>query len=177
MLDLGDRRFGSVICFPFLTQVAGVPTALVSGTVSVYKNDDWVQSTAGIRLQATFDSPTVTGLNFVRIDMSQAPAFYSTQNDYSVILTAGTVGGLTVAGYPLATFSVENRAALTKVTLVDGIELDDLLTIILATLSGKAVRPGSGSLVQYLKVDGLTTSNDVTVGSEQGVRTARNLYT
>jgi hypothetical protein len=171
MIDLGDRRAGSTVHFPFLTQIGGVPTAATSLAIGVHKNMSGTPTTSGVSLVTAFGSNT--GLYLVKIDLSQS--FYATQNDFSVVITAGNVSGNTLVGYPLATFSVENRAALTTVTLVDGIELQDLLTAVLATLQGKAVP--SGGIVDYLKLDGLTTSNRVTVGSTPGQRTASILFT
>jgi hypothetical protein len=100
--------------FKFSTQKAdGTPIALVDGVVSVYKSNSATQSTEGVTLSADFDS--VTGLNNVKIDLS-SNAFYEVAKDYSVIITAGTVDGVSVVGAVLASFSIENRN--TKANLV-----------------------------------------------------------
>lgn len=94
--------------FKFTTRTtAGVPF-LLAGTpaISVYKANDTTQSTAGITLTADFDS--VTGLNNVLIDLS-ADAFYATAVDYHVVITTGTVNGVSVVGEVVAQFSIENR--------------------------------------------------------------------
>ena len=42
------------------------------------------------------------------IDLS-ADAFYATGEDYSIVITTGTVGGVSVVGYVVGTFSIQNR--------------------------------------------------------------------
>ncbi len=92
---------------------AGVPFALASGAISVYKANGATQSTAGITLSADFDS--VTGLNNVLIDLS-ADAFYAIGNDYQIVITTGTVNSVSVVGEVVATFSIENRFDEVNVT-------------------------------------------------------------
>ena len=92
----------------------GLGTTLTSGVISVYKGSATdSESTAGVILAADFDG--VTGLNNVLIDLS-ADAFYATGQDYSIVLTAGTVDSISVAGYVVATFSIENRFDEVNVT-------------------------------------------------------------
>lgn len=104
----GDVLAGATIRFPFNTVGStGAPTAMAgSPALAVHKDDDAAQSTAGITLNESFDSRT--GLALVEIDTS-ADAFYTTGHDYFVILTAGTVDGVTVVGTVVGCFSIENR--------------------------------------------------------------------
>lgn len=91
----------------FTATAAGVPTTLLgSPVVSVYKGSDVAQSVAGVSLVVDFDG--VTGLNNVLIDLS-ADAFYETGEDYSVVVTTGTVDSVSWVGRVVATFSIENR--------------------------------------------------------------------
>ena len=105
---LGDYTQNyATLNFKFTTRAAtGGPSALTGGAVNVYKANSTTESNAGVVLTADFDG--VTGLNNVLIDLS-ANAFYAVANDYAVVLTAGTVDGVSVAGEVLATFSVQNR--------------------------------------------------------------------
>jgi len=108
MKHLGNLIEDQIIDFTFSTHSAdGTPTSL-AGTpaISVYKANSTTRTTEGVTLTVDFDS--VTGLNHVRIDTS-AHAFYATGNDYSVIITTGTVDGTSVVGTTLAVFSIENR--------------------------------------------------------------------
>jgi len=85
----------------------GLPTVL-AGTpvISVYKANGLTQSTAGITLTVDFDS--VVGLNNVLIDLS-ADAFYAVANDYHIVITTGTVNSVSVIGYVVGEFSIQNR--------------------------------------------------------------------
>jgi hypothetical protein len=84
-----------------------VPTTLIgSPVISVYKANGTTESTAGVTLTVDFDSRT--GAHNVLIDLS-SDAFYSTGNDYQIMLTAGTVDSISVVGYVVGEFSIENR--------------------------------------------------------------------
>jgi hypothetical protein len=109
--------------FKFSTHKAdGTPIALTDGAISVYKANSTTQSTAGITLTADFDS--VTGLNNVLVDLS-ADAFYAVGNDYSVVITAGTVDSVSVVGTVLAHFSIENRCKKSDVVSILGTALTE----------------------------------------------------
>lgn len=105
--DLGDRLDGSTIDFTFHTvNTTGAPTQLAGTPVlSVYKDNNTTQTTTGPTLTVDFDS--VTGFNHVRLALTDA--FYVVNTDYMVVITTGTVGGTSVVGYVLATFSIEKR--------------------------------------------------------------------
>lgn len=94
--------------FKFTTRDGtGLPTTLLgTPALAVYKSNDTTQSTAGITLSVDFD--TITGLNNVKIDLS-ADAFYAIGEDYAVVITAGTVDGVSVVGEVVGHFSIENR--------------------------------------------------------------------
>src|SRR5687768_13858906 len=106
---LGDFDAGAIIDFKFCTVgTTGAPTVL-AGTpgITIYKNNGDVQDSDGITLTPSFDS--VTGMNHVRIDTSADATFYANGNDFQVIISAGTVGGVSVVGYVIAHFSLRNR--------------------------------------------------------------------
>jgi len=120
MKYLGNLTEDQTIDFKFSThQADGTPITL-AGTpapaVKVYKGNATDSETAtGVTLSVDFDG--VTGLHNVNIDTSAA-AFYAVGSDYSVVITVGTVDGVSVVGTVLATFSIENRfmeADLTKI--------------------------------------------------------------
>jgi hypothetical protein len=74
----------------------GAPATL-SGTpaISVYEENNATQITSGITLTADYDS--VTGLNDVAIVASSGNG-YEVGKYYSVVITTGTVGGVSVVG-------------------------------------------------------------------------------
>jgi hypothetical protein len=80
-------------------------TRATNGTVSVYKDNGLVQSTAGITDTEDFDG--LTGVHACTIDLS-SDAFYAIGANYSVVLSAATIDGQTVNA-TLAHFSIENR--------------------------------------------------------------------
>lgn len=106
-MDLGDRLLNTVVDFKFTTVAPPAPTTL-AGTpaLAVYPINSTTEITAGITLTVDFDGRT--GLNHVRIDLS-ASASYTRRQDYCVVITTGTVGGVSAVGYVVATFSIENR--------------------------------------------------------------------
>jgi len=139
------------------TAADGTPTTL-AGTpvVKVYKGSaTGTESTAGITLTVDFDS--VTGLNNVLIDLS-ADAFYATGQDYSIVITTGTVDSVSVVGAVVALFSIENRFGATIIDdWTNGGRLDLLLD---------AVKEATDKLTFTVanKVDSNVQSvNDVTV--------------
>jgi len=109
---LGDFAKGDTVDLKFTTvNTSGVPTSL-AGTpaVSVYKDNDTAESTAGVTLTADFDAKT--GLNHVRITTSSDGTFYSAGSSFQVVISAGTVGGSSVVGYVVGQFSLENRKGI-----------------------------------------------------------------
>lgn len=130
MSYLGDFAKGDTIDLYFTTvNASGVPTTL-SGTpaASVYKNNSTTQSTSGVTLTTDFDG--VTGLNQVRITTNSDGTFYDVDGSFSVVLTTGTVGGSSVVGYVVGSFSLENRKGI----------VDKLLKRDLSALAGEAAR-------------------------------------
>lgn len=110
--------------FKFSTHKADGTPITLAGTpaLSVYKSNSTTQSTAGITLTVDFDS--VTGLHNCKIDLS-ADAFYAAGNDYSVVITTGTVNSISVVGTVLAHFSIENRNIKANMTQIIGSSLTE----------------------------------------------------
>ena len=132
MAYLGDIALGDTIDFKFSTVgTTGAPTTLAgSPVVSAYVGNSTTQITAGITLSVDFDG--VTGLHNVRVVASGANG-YAAQTNVDLVITTGTVGGTSVVGYVVGSFSIENRstqllataAALATVdTVVDAILVD-----------------------------------------------------
>lgn len=116
MIDLGDRRAGVTLRFPFNTNaIAGESiTVGTNGTVKVYKNGS---STTEVTTGATFseDFDGITGVHFAIIDTSADGTFYAEGNDFQVMFQAATIDGKTVNAW-IGTFSLANRAALIPTT-------------------------------------------------------------
>lgn len=112
---LDDYKEDDELNFGFNSYSSGVPFTLAGGVVEVYKKDNAIQSAAGVTLTVDFDS--TTGLHHVKVDLSSDP-FYAIANDYKIVLTAGTIDGVSAAGSILAHFSIENRVANDKLNTV-----------------------------------------------------------
>ncbi len=117
MRHLGNYEANAVIDFKFTTTDGVQPATLSGGVLSVYKADNTTANTASIALTANFDS--ITGLNHVQIDLSNA--FYDTDENYDVVITTGSVGGESVIGYAIASFTVEKGVVNAKLT-ADGLD-------------------------------------------------------
>lgn len=108
MSHRGDYSPGQIVYGKFSTfRPSSGATFTLAGTpaLSVYKDNSTTQSTAGVTLTVDFDG--VTGLHHFAIDTSADGAFYAAGSNYDVVLTAGTVDGVSVAGTPIASFTIE----------------------------------------------------------------------
>src|SRR3990167_5336180 len=107
----GDIALGETIDIKFTTvSTTGAPTTL-AGTpvVSAYPGNSTTELTTGITLTVDFDART--GLHNVR-GVGTSGNGYATATNYALVITTGTVGGTSVVGYVIGTFSIENRSAL-----------------------------------------------------------------
>lgn len=115
-----DRTVGDTFYIAFTTRAfaTGIPTTL-SGTpvVSAYEDASLTQITAGITLGVDHDS--VTGLNMLTIVATGGNGF-ETSKDYQLVITTGTVGGVSVVGEVVGQFSLGLSAA--AVDLANGID-------------------------------------------------------
>lgn len=111
----GDIRLGDTIDLKFTTvDTSGVPTTL-AGTpvVSCYPGNSTTEITAGITLTVDFDART--GMHNVRVAATSGNG-YATATNYECAVTTGTVGGTSVVGYVIGSFSIENRSGLMPTT-------------------------------------------------------------
>ena len=112
---MGDYTVGETLYFLFTTRSfsTGAPTVL-AGTpvVSAYEDDSTTQITAGITLGVDHD--TVVGLNLLTVVATGANG-YEAGKQYHLVITTGTVGGVSVVGEVVADFSLEAEAAFTRV--------------------------------------------------------------
>lgn len=106
----GDFAAGQIVRFRFSTYAnSNAPITLAGGpALAVYKDGGVVESVAGATLTVDFDSRT--GLHLVTVDTAADATFYAGGSDFDVVLTAGTVDSVSVAGTVIGSFSVANRA-------------------------------------------------------------------
>lgn len=117
MSYLGDYLLGSTVSCRFTTvQATGAPTTLSgSPVISCYPSGTTTELTAGVTLTVDYDSRT--GLNNVAVVASGGNA-YAVSTDYDIVITTGTVNSVSVVGYVVGTFSIQNR--FTNVTQIGG---------------------------------------------------------
>lgn len=115
----GDFTVGSNIKIRFNTRtMAQVPTTFSgSPALAIYK-DNTTETSVGVQLTVDYDGRT--GLNYVEVDTTADATFYVAGQDYDVVVTAGTVDGLSVVGEKIATFSIQNRCVTTVTGNVNG---------------------------------------------------------
>lgn len=101
---LGQRDLGSTVAFLFTTGLDGSPTNLSgSPAVSVYQAGTTAPITAGITLSTNYNS--TAGLNSVSIVASVGNG-YASGFDYEVVITAGTLGSISMVGAVVGRFSL-----------------------------------------------------------------------
>lgn len=114
----GDIDLGDTIDIKFHTGAgSGIPGAAnfgagtaLAGTpvVSAYPGNSLTQLTAGITLTTSFDG--LTGLNNVRVEATSANG-YVEGTDYALVITTGTIGGVSAVGMIAGSFSIRKRTA------------------------------------------------------------------
>jgi hypothetical protein len=114
MNNLGDFALETTFDFKFTTvNNTGLPVTLVSGEVEIYEDNSITPITGAETLTLDFNS--LTGLHNVRVVATAANGFGVGQ-EYQVVISAGTINGISAVGYVVASFSIENRAALMPAT-------------------------------------------------------------
>ncbi len=113
---IGDFALGSTFDLKFTSRAfaTGAPTTLSgSPVISAYVDNNTTQLTAGITLSVDFDS--VTGLNNIRVVATSGNG-YAAGGNYQLVITTGTVGGVSVVGEVVGQFSLDARSALRPTT-------------------------------------------------------------
>lgn len=147
MSGVPDYVLEDTIDFKFTSRSfsTGAPTTL-SGTpaVEIYEDNSLTQITAAETLTVDFDS--VTGLNNLRVAATAANGFEAGKS-YHCVISAGTVGGVSVVGEVVAQFSIQrspvNWAKVTApTTAVDLSATDIQLVDTVTTYTGNTVQTG-----------------------------------
>lgn len=133
---IGDYSKNDTITFMFTTYrpSTGAPF-LLAGTpvVSVYKDNNLTQDTAGVTLTTNYDG--VTGLNFVSI--STTGAFYVDGSSYECVITTGTVDSVSVVGSCVGRFTMRDQAYLYPTTAGRTLDASATGQVIVATNNDK----------------------------------------
>ena len=153
-ITLAETRY---LMFTTRAFATGIPTVLAgSPVISAYENDSTAQITAGITLGVSHDS--VVGMNLITVVATGANG-YESGKDYNFVITTGTVGGVSVVGEVVGTFSIDASAALKAVDLLNDIAATDIV-------SAGAITTSSGAVSTVSTVtDGATASALATIDS------------
>ncbi|MES0444963.1 MAG: hypothetical protein ABUJ92_00320 [Desulfobacterales bacterium] len=134
-INLEDTIYPKFTTRAFAT---GIPTTLAGTPVlSIYEENNLTQITAGVSITVDYDS--VTGLNQATI-VATAANGYEAGKSYDLAITTGTVGGVSVVGEVVASFTIEDSAAA-----VDLANTTDGLSAISSQISSLAAAPGVGA--------------------------------
>jgi hypothetical protein len=164
MINLGDRAVGTTLAFDFNThQADGTPITL-AGTpaISVYKNST-TESTTGVTLTVDYDART--GMHHVVLDTSADGTFYATGNDFSVVVTTGTVNSISVVGTVVARFSL-GRANVSHITSTAQTARDIGASVLLSSGTGTGQLDFTSGVVKAnaVQILGTAVSTPATAG-------------
>ena len=106
----GDYALEDTVYIPFTTRAfaTGIPSALTTGEVQIYEDASITQITTAETLSVDLDG--VTGFNMCSVSATAANGFESGKS-YTAMLSAGTVGGVSVVGEVVGQFTIEASAA------------------------------------------------------------------
>lgn len=111
--NYGDRAVGSTLTWTCSTASSSGPVTLSGGTVAAYKDDSNTQTTTGVTLALDQDW---TGRHVITVDTSTDGTFYSAGSTFEIVITAGTVGGVSAVGISCGSFSLHATSALRPTT-------------------------------------------------------------
>jgi hypothetical protein len=109
-----DYTVGDTFDIKFTTRKfsTGAPFTLAgSPVIAAYPDNSTTQLTAGITLSVDFDS--VTGLNNIRV-VATGGNGYAAGSTYSLVITTGTVDGVSVVGEVVGAFTLGRSAAFAR---------------------------------------------------------------
>lgn len=149
-MAIGNFAAGATVTTSFNTADPTQAPITLAGTpaVKVYKDSGTTESTAGVTLTVDYDGRT--GFHLVAIDTSADGTFYAAGSEFQVVLTAGTVNGISVAGRQLEQFGIVNRADEAGVTT--------LLSRLTATRAGYLDNLSAGAVALQSSLSALITT-------------------
>ena len=131
----GDIVVGSTLNFSFNTRDSGGNPITLAGTpvASVFKNAGTTPCTTAPVLTVNNGQ---TGRHTVTVNTGVDTTFYANGNDYSVVLTAGTVNGISVVSVEVASFSINNR---TVASVLTGMATHADVTTVVASITAMGI--------------------------------------
>lgn len=159
---MSDFKVGDTLHFLFTTRQFsdGVPTIL-AGTPVLGAFEDAVAAPITAGVTVTVDVNTVAGLNRANIVATGANGFEAGKS-YSIAITTGTVGGVSVVGEVVALFSLGRTPALQPTTLGNTLDVN-------ATGEAGLDLGNVSGILGNANVGWINGSNRVDVGSFLGI--------
>lgn len=120
--DLGDFLPWETVYCPLNTvdKANGAPITLAGTPLArVHKDNNTTEDDSGITLTVDFD--TRTGLHVVAVDLSADAAFYTFGGQFTIVLTQGTVDGVSVVGNAVGRFTIGRSRGLLHAGTLAGI--------------------------------------------------------
>lgn len=117
-LEMRDYALGTTFDLKFTTRSfsTGAPTTMAANaTVVAYADNSTTEITAGITLTYTSGFDGLAGLCNVRVVATSGNG-YAAGSNYALVISAGTVGGVSVIGEVVGEFSIEAQSPLRPTT-------------------------------------------------------------
>ena len=169
----GDfQKAGTIYLYFNTIGTTGEAATISSGVITAYEDGSGTQFTSGITFDNDFDS--VTGFHQIIIDLTDAN--FEAGKTYTLILSAGTVGALSVVGRIVGSFSVGRYGSFDDVLAYPTAILSSTPSIaealgFLAWLP-QAKATVTGSLLQVFAADGTTVIFEKTLSDDDTTFTA-----
>lgn len=166
---LGDFIAGGVsVQHKFMTvNASGKPTTLGdSPTLRLYVNASVSGVASGLTLTTDFD--TNTGLNHVSFLCTTSVTGVAAGGEYQCVIATGSVSGISMKGYPIFGFSLQNRVANANVTSIStnvGAVVTAVNTIMPARVTAQGIDIGAIVTACNTVVDANVTAITTNVGA------------
>lgn len=174
MTYLGDFAANANVVHRFTTRSnsTSVPTAWAGANLLVYAGNANANVSDGI----TLANGTQTGVNVFTVATAANATFYTTGRDYDVVASTGTVGGSSVIGEVIASFSIENRVVARVTGNISGSILGGMNGNVAGTV-GNVVGTPNINVQQWLGVapQQLGAANGVVINGVNGGNITQNI--
>lgn len=145
MLYCGDFPSQQTVYIYFTSHKADGTPIVLAGTpaLNVYKDNVATPYTTAGDLVLTASINSVVGLNCAAITTTNA--FFAVGHDYKAVLSAGTVDSVSVVGYMVGSFSIQNRPAFIspgtgtgQLDVTSGVVKSNMVQVLGAAITGTA---------------------------------------
>jgi hypothetical protein len=184
MAYLGDYDLGTTLYTKFTTvNASGVPTEL-SAPAMVFYQDNLVTAfptvSGGLSCDASWNS--YTGLNHAQMILTTSVTGIVTGSQYQLVVSTGTVSGVSLKGYVVGEFSIRKRSALMPTTANQKVVIDangqvqanvtTYSTAIAANVTAASTNIGAVVTASNINIGAIVTAANTNIGA---IVTASNI--